>query len=78
MLQDSVIIISALVYVGVLFGVAYYGDKRADAGRSIIANPYIYTLSIAVYCTAWTFLRQRRSCGFQRGSVFCRYTWDLP
>ena len=55
MLQDSVIIISALAYVGILFGVAYYGDKRADAGRSIIANPYIYTLSIAVYCTAWTF-----------------------
>jgi Na+/proline symporter len=26
-----------------------------DRGRSIISNPYIYTLSIAVYCTAWTF-----------------------
>ncbi|MCB1796910.1 MAG: histidine kinase, partial [Candidatus Competibacteraceae bacterium] len=24
-------------------------------GRSIIANPYIYTLSLAIYCTAWTF-----------------------
>ena len=30
-------------------------DKRADAGHSIIANPYIYALSLAVYCTAWTF-----------------------
>ena len=55
LLQDWVIITSALAYVGVLFGVAYYGDKCADRGRSIIANPYIYTLSIAVYCTAWTF-----------------------
>ena len=35
--------------------IAYYGDKRADAGRSIISNPYIYALSLAVYCTAWTF-----------------------
>lgn len=55
MLQDWVIVSSALAYLGLLFGVAYYGDKRADSGRSIIANPYIYTLSLAVYCTAWTF-----------------------
>ncbi len=55
MLKDWVIVGAALAYMGLLFGIAYYGDKRADAGRSIIANPYIYTLSIAVYCTAWTF-----------------------
>ncbi|KAB2936572.1 MAG: histidine kinase [Candidatus Contendobacter sp.] len=55
MLSDGVIIASALVYMGLLFGIAYYGDQRADAGRSIIANPYIYTLSLAIYCTAWTF-----------------------
>ncbi len=35
--------------------VAYYGDKRREEGRSIISNPYIYSLSIAVYCTSWTF-----------------------
>ncbi|GAB4361582.1 MAG: ATP-binding protein [Gammaproteobacteria bacterium] len=45
----------AFAYVGLLFAVAFYADKRADRGRSIISNPYIYTLSIAVYCTAWTF-----------------------
>lgn len=55
MLKDWIIVSSALLYLGLLFAVAYYGDKRADAGRSIIANPYIYTLSIAIYCTAWTF-----------------------
>jgi Na+/proline symporter/nitrogen-specific signal transduction histidine kinase len=55
MLSDGVIITSALAYMGLLFGIAYYGDQRADAGRSIIANPYIYTLSLAIYCTAWTF-----------------------
>ena len=42
-------------YMGLLFAVAYYGDKRADQGRSIVSNPYIYALSLAVYCTAWTF-----------------------
>ncbi|CDI01478.1 Periplasmic sensor signal transduction histidine kinase [Candidatus Competibacter denitrificans Run_A_D11] len=55
MLSDSIIIGSALSYMGVLFAIAYYGDHRADIGRSIIANPYIYTLSLAIYCTAWTF-----------------------
>ena len=54
-MSDSLIIASALAYLGILFAVAYYGDQRADAGRSIIANPYIYTLSLAIYCTAWTF-----------------------
>ena len=42
-------------YLGLLFVIAYYGDKRADAGRSLIANPYVYALSLGVYTTAWTF-----------------------
>jgi len=41
--------------MGLLFAIAYWGDKRADQGRSVIANPYTYALSLAVYCTAWTF-----------------------
>ena len=55
MFDDWVLLAVPSAYLGLLFAVAYYGDKRADARRSIIANPFIYTLSIAVYCTAWTF-----------------------
>jgi Na+/proline symporter/nitrogen-specific signal transduction histidine kinase len=55
MLTATVIVLASFLYVGLLFAIAYYGDKRADAGRSIIANPYIYALSLAVYCTSWTF-----------------------
>lgn len=55
MLTGALIVVLSFAYVGLLFAIAYYGDKRADAGRSIIANPYIYTLSLAVYCTSWTF-----------------------
>src|SRR5262245_12438112 len=55
MLTAPLIVITSFAYVGLLFAIAYYGDKRADAGRSIIANPYIYALSLAVYCTSWTF-----------------------
>jgi Na+/proline symporter/nitrogen-specific signal transduction histidine kinase len=55
MLTGGIIVLSSFAYVGLLFAIAYYGDKRADEGRSIIANPYIYALSLAVYCTSWTF-----------------------
>ena len=55
MLLGGVILITSFAYLGILFAIAYYGDKRADAGRSIIANPYIYALSMAVYATSWTF-----------------------
>jgi signal transduction histidine kinase len=54
-LRDSVVISVGCAYLGLLFAIAYYADRRADRGRSIIANPYIYSLSLAVYATAWTF-----------------------
>ena len=55
MLQGWFILLVAFGYLCLLFAIAYYCDKRADAGRSLIRNPYIYALSIAVYCTSWTF-----------------------
>ena len=55
MLATQTIVFVSIGYIGILFAVAYYGDKRADAGRSIINSPYVYALSLAVYCTAWTF-----------------------
>lgn len=42
-------------YAGLLFLMAYLADRRAAMGRSIVKNPLIYALSLAVYCTAWTF-----------------------
>src|SRR5881396_2892989 len=55
MLQGWIIVSTSFAYLGLLFAIAYYADKRADAGRSVIASPYIYSLSLAVYATAWTF-----------------------
>jgi Na+/proline symporter/signal transduction histidine kinase len=55
MLETKTILTVSFGYVGLLFAIAYFGHKRAEAGRSIISNPYIYALSWAVYCTAWTF-----------------------
>ena len=55
MLHGTTIILLSFAYLGLLFAIAYYADQRADAGRSVIASPYIYSLSLAVYATAWTF-----------------------
>jgi Na+/proline symporter/nitrogen-specific signal transduction histidine kinase len=55
MLHGWLILLVSFTYLGLLFAIAYYGDKRADQRRSLIGNPYIYALSLAVYCTAWTF-----------------------
>jgi Na+/proline symporter/nitrogen-specific signal transduction histidine kinase len=55
MLQGWFILLSAFAYLGVLFAIAYWGDLRADKGRSVISRPSVYALSLAVYCTSWTF-----------------------
>jgi hypothetical protein len=52
MLHGTTIILISFAYLGLLFAIAYFADQRADAGRSVIASPYIYSLSLAVYATA--------------------------
>jgi len=45
----------SLCYIALLFFIAWYAHHRKETGRSIISNPVIYSLSLAVYCTTWTF-----------------------
>ena len=55
MLSPAAVIGTSFAYLLLLFAVAYLGDRRAAQGRSLIANPWTYALSLAVYCTAWTY-----------------------
>ncbi len=55
MLSPALVIVSSFAYLLLLFAVAYWADRRAQTGRSVIANPWTYALSLAVYCTAWTY-----------------------
>ncbi|MDP3228778.1 MAG: sensor histidine kinase [Acidovorax sp.] len=55
MLSPALVIAASLGYLLVLFAVAYWADWRGRQGRSVIANPWVYALSLAVYCTAWTY-----------------------
>lgn len=41
------------LYLGLLFLVAFFAEKNKSS--LMTNNPYIYALSIAVYCTAWTY-----------------------
>ena len=54
MLSTWGVILIALLYVGVLFAIAAYGDRIPGIRRGFI-RPYVYALAIAVYCTSWTF-----------------------
>ena len=53
MLQGWVVIVVALGYLGLLFVIASYGDKMRERGSP--ARTIIYPLSLAIYCTSWTF-----------------------
>jgi sigma-B regulation protein RsbU (phosphoserine phosphatase) len=55
MISPKLVALVSLVYFGILFGVAYYADRQRKRGRSLIDNPSVYSLSLAVYCTSWTF-----------------------
>ena len=45
----------SVVYTALIFLIAWYAHHRKETGRSIISNPLIYSLSLGVYCTSWTF-----------------------
>src|ERR1700685_2058553 len=55
MLQGWVAIVIALAYIGFLFLVASYGDRHKELVRGSRARLLIYPLSLAIYCTSWTF-----------------------
>ena len=56
MLSLDLLIFVSLIYVAFLFGVAFWAERASDAGRGgWMRTPLIYTLSLSIYCTAWTF-----------------------
>src|SRR6188508_3206485 len=55
MLQGWLVIAVALGYIGLLFLVASYGDRLASTRGQRRTRLWIYPLSLAIYCTSWTF-----------------------
>jgi Na+/proline symporter/C4-dicarboxylate-specific signal transduction histidine kinase len=67
-LSHGVVVLAALAWLGVLFAVAVYAERRPQA----LARhwPVVYALSLAVYCTSWTF--------YGTVTQAARYGWPLP
>ncbi|RUM99131.1 sodium:solute symporter [Pseudaminobacter arsenicus] len=56
MLPANLVVLVCLAYVAVLFVVAFVGDRRARKNPAgWLSSPLVYTLSISIYCTSWTF-----------------------
>ena len=69
-MQLDLLVLISLLYVGMLFLVAFAAERRARAGQTAwLRSPLIYTLSLSVYCTGWTFYG---AVGFAaRVGLFC-------
>ncbi|MFC0278378.1 ATP-binding protein [Falsigemmobacter intermedius] len=56
MLSADFVVLASVSYVGLLFLLAWGSDVWARQGRgAFLRSPLVYTLSISVYCTSWTF-----------------------
>ena len=49
------IFFTVIMYIGVLFFIAYQAEKGGTLVGKLARTPIVYALSIAVYCTSWTF-----------------------
>jgi len=55
MLDPWKLTLIVLAYMGLLFAIAWYGDKQRIGREHRKFKAVIYSLSLAVYCTSWTF-----------------------
>ncbi|RMF18341.1 MAG: histidine kinase, partial [Gammaproteobacteria bacterium] len=55
MISGWLIISISALYIGLLFTIAYLGDKRSTLYQRDFGRTVVYSLSLAVYCTSWTF-----------------------
>ncbi|MFK7159832.1 NahK/ErcS family hybrid sensor histidine kinase/response regulator [Marinospirillum sp. MEB164] len=67
------LILFSLLYLLLLFGIAWHGDQQARRQQMPVARPWIYSLALAVYCTSWTFygaVGQAAAGGWMYLSIF--------
>ena len=53
-LSSGLIAVVALAYMAIMFAIAFYGDRRSTPLPPRL-RAWVYSLSLAVYCTSWTF-----------------------
>ena len=55
MIAERFMVLIIVLYLALLFGVAWWVQKGLKPGSSWVANRWIYALSISVYCTTWAY-----------------------
>ncbi|MFC4728666.1 NahK/ErcS family hybrid sensor histidine kinase/response regulator [Coralloluteibacterium thermophilus] len=55
MITGWLLLLVSAAYVGVLFAVAWWGDRRPLYPARTWLRPAVYSLALAVYCSSWTF-----------------------
>ena len=55
MISTSALVTVTLMYMGLLFIVAFLTEKIYPKNKKLLNNPWVYSLTLAVYCTSWTF-----------------------
>ena len=68
MLSAGGVIVAALAWLGIMFAIALHGERRPQAFARRWND--VYALSLAVYCTSWTF--------YGTVTQAARYDWPLP
>lgn len=75
-LSSGLIAVVALAYMAIMFAIAFYGDRRSTPLPPKL-RAWVYSLSLAVYCTSWTFsarsARPPNSFGHSCQSTWARY-----
>jgi len=73
MFAGWLLIVVSLLYIAVLFAIAWRGDRRARRYGASRRRPVIYSLALAIYCTSWTFhgaVGQAATTGWSFASIF--------
>lgn len=55
MLDGWLIVTISLAYIGALFLVAWWGDENRDKTQNSFLRAFTYSISLAVYCSSWTY-----------------------
>ncbi|MBB3142947.1 hybrid sensor histidine kinase/response regulator [Halomonas organivorans] len=73
MFAGWLLIAVSLLYIAVLFAIAWRGDRLARHHGASRRRPVIYSLALAIYCTSWTFhgaVGQAATSGWSFASIF--------
>lgn len=55
MINASTAIIAILLYIGVLYLLANWAESGSERAKRFSLSVLVYVLSLAIYCTSWTF-----------------------